>query len=153
MKCHVPFVCFTLFLSGISWDIRFEFTDPRSLDLYCLYTGVAIYNVPFSRCVCYTSSPWKKVLQYDETFIHHFFVVMCMQGVTWHVDHIARILIDTSHFSTNFPLWTSQLVLPKNSRSWECEKSRIFLVMCLPGGNSEQFPGFDKIRICVNVFL
>ena len=68
-------------------------------------------------------------------------------------DHIAKTLIDTSHFSTNFPLWTSQLVLRKNSRSWECEKSLNFLVMCLPGRNGEQFSGFDKIRICVNVFF
>ena len=95
----------------------------------------------------------KEILNYDEAFIHHFFVVMCMQGVTWHVDHIAKTLIDTSHFSTNFPLWTSQLVLRKNSRSCECEKSRLFWVMCLPGGNSEHFPGFYKIRICVNVFF
>ena len=38
---------FFVFLNGISWDIRFEFTVPRSLDLYAYRQGFAIYECPF----------------------------------------------------------------------------------------------------------
>ena len=79
----------------------------------------------------------------------------CLYPVgTWHVDHIARTLIDTSHFSTNFPLWTSHMVLRKNSRSWLLRNHGFFGFVCLEKlRDNEKFPISNKIRICFNVFF
>lgn len=49
----------------------------------------------------------------------------------------------------DIPIWCSVRI----AAGMVVAKSRIFLVMCLPGGNREQFPGFHKIGICVHVFF